>query len=75
MKKLTCHCGEIEIKIKLKEKSNDYYRCNCSICKRKGSITTIVDKKDLEIVKGAEKIKFTNSIQKLQSTFFVLFAE
>ena len=56
MKKLTCHCGEIEIEIKLKEKSNDYYRCNCSICKRKGSITTIVDKEDLEIVKGAEKI-------------------
>ena len=49
MKKLTCHCGAIEIKIKLNEKSNDYYRCNCSICKRKGSITTIVDKKDLEI--------------------------
>ena len=53
MKKLTCHCGAIEIKIKLKEKSNDYDRCNCSICKRKGSITTIVDKEDLEIVKGA----------------------
>mgnify|MGYP001157576317 FL=1 len=70
MKKLTCHCGEIEIKIKLKEKSNDYYRCNCSICKRKGSITTIVDKEDLEIVKGAEKIKCYQFNTKAAKHFF-----
>ena len=70
MKKLTCHCGAIEIKIKLKEKSNDYYRCNCSICKRKGSITTIVDKEDLEIVKGTEKIKFYQFNTKAAKHFF-----
>ena len=75
MKKLTCHCGEIEIKIKLKEKSNDYYRCNCSICKRKGSITTIVDKEDLEIVKGTEKIKFYQFNTKAAKHFFVQSAE
>ena len=70
MKKLTCHCGEIEIKIKLKGNSNDYYRCNCSICKRKGSITTIVDKEDLEIVKGAEKIKCYQFNTKAAKHFF-----
>ncbi len=58
------------IKIKLNEKSNDYYRCNCSICKRKGSITTIVDKKDLEIVKGVEKIKFYQFNTKTEKHFF-----
>ena len=58
------------IKIKLNEKSNDYYRCNCSICKRKGSITTIVDKEDLEIVKGAEKIKCYQFNTKAAKHFF-----
>ena len=58
MKKLTCHCGEVEAEINLDGDLAKVIKCNCSICKRKGSITTIVNKKDLEIVKGAEKIKY-----------------
>ena len=59
MKKLTCHCGKIKIQINISnEKNNDYYRCNCSMWKRKGTITTIVNKRDLKIIEGKDKIKF-----------------
>ena len=57
MKKLTCHCGQIEIQINLKKNIDELMRCNCSMCKRKGTMVTTVDKEDLKIVKGEDKIK------------------
>jgi|TARA_B100001094_G_C17425994_1_gene436859 hypothetical protein len=57
MKKLTCHCGEIEIQVDLKQDINELMRCNCSMCKRKGTMYTIVRKENLKIVKGETKIK------------------
>ena len=52
MRKLTCHCGQIEIEIDIKDNFEDLYRCNCSMCIRKGAITAIVNKEDLKVVKG-----------------------
>ena len=57
MKKLTCHCGEIEIHVDLKQDINELMRCNCSMCKRKGTMYTIIRKENLKIVKGETKIK------------------
>ena len=57
MKKLTCHCGEIEIQINLKGNIDQLMRCNCSMCKRKGTMVTTINKEDLKIVKGKDKIK------------------
>ena len=57
MKKLKCHCGEIEIQVDLKQDINELMRCNCSMCKRKGTMYTIVRKENLKIVKGETKIK------------------
>ena len=57
MKKLTCHCGEIEIQINLKKEINELMRCNCSMCKRKGTMVTTINKDDLKVIKGEEKIK------------------
>ena len=57
MKKLTCHCGEVEIQINLKKEINELMRCNCSMCKRKGTMVTTINKNDLKVVKGKDKIK------------------
>ena len=57
MKKLTCHCGSIEIQINLRNNIDKLMRCNCSICKRKGTMVTTINKEDLKIVKGEDKIK------------------
>ena len=57
MKKLTCHCGEVEIQINLKDNIDKLMRCNCSMCKRKGTMVTTINKEDLKIVKGKDKIK------------------
>ena len=35
MKKLICHCGEVEAEINLDGDLEKTLRCNCSICKEK----------------------------------------
>jgi hypothetical protein len=56
-KKLTCHCGDIELKVKLKDGLNTARRCNCSFCRRRGAIAATVEYPDgLEVVKGADKL-------------------
>ena len=57
MKTLTCHCGAVEIEVNLKKKIEKLMRCNCSMCKRKGTMVTTINKEDLKIVKGEDKIK------------------
>ena len=57
MKKLICHCKEIEIQINLNKNIDKLIRCKCSMCKRKGTMVTTINKKDLKIIKGEDKIK------------------
>ena len=57
MKTLTCHCGAVEIQVNLKREIEKLMRCNCSMCKRKGTMVTTINKEDLKIVKGEDKIK------------------
>ena len=52
MKKLTCHCEEVVAEVNLPEKLEKVLRCNCSICKRKGYIMTMVGGDDFKIIKG-----------------------
>ena len=52
MKKLRCHCGEVEAEINSKEKIEKILRCNCSICKRKGATMSLVKNEDFKILKG-----------------------
>ncbi len=70
MRKLTCHCGLIEIEIDIKDSFEDLYRCNCSMCIRKGAITAIVNKEDLKVVKGMNKLKCYQFKTKVAKHYF-----
>lgn len=55
--KLTCHCGDIELRVKLSEGLTSAQRCNCSFCRRRGAIAaTATYPNGVEILKGAEKL-------------------
>ena len=54
MKKLTCHCGSVEAEVNVPEKFEKVIRCNCSICKRKGYVMSMVAENDLKILKGED---------------------
>ena len=69
MKILKCHCGLIEaqINIKIIEK---ILRCNCSICKRKGTIMSMVKNEDFEITKGEDKLRLYQFHTKVAKHYF-----
>ncbi len=69
MKILNCHCGSVKAEINL-DKLTKLLRCNCSICKRKGAIMSIVKKEDFKIIKGLDKLKRYQFHSKIAKHFF-----
>ena len=74
MKILKCHCGQIEAEINIKN-IEKILRCNCSICKRKGAIMSMVKNEDFKIVKGKQKLKIYKFHSKIAQHFFALIVE
>ena len=69
MKKLKCHCGFVEAEINISD-INKILRCNCSICKRKGTIMSLVKNEDFKIIKGFDKIKLYQFHTKVAKHYF-----
>ena len=69
MKRLKCHCGEIEAEINI-ESIKKLLRCNCSICKRKGAIMSMVENKDFKLVRGIEKLNLYKFHSKIANHYF-----
>ena len=69
MKKLICHCGAIEAEINI-DSFEKKIRCNCSICKRKGAIMSMVKNDDFKIIKGKDKLKVYKFHSKVANHYF-----
>ncbi len=69
MKKLICHCGTVEAQINLPDNFK-VIRCNCSICKRKGAIMSMVKNEDYKIIKGKDKLSLYQFHSKIAKHFF-----
>ena len=70
MQTLTCHCGEIKAEINITDNLEKILRCNCSICKRKGAIMSIVKNEDFKIIKGEDKLKLYQFHSKVAKHYF-----
>ena len=70
MKKLTCHCNGVEIEVNIPEPLEKTLRCNCTLCKRKGAIMTMVKPNDFKIIKGQELLKLYQYHTKVAKHFF-----
>jgi len=57
MKKLKCHCGLVEAEINVLQELKKFLRCNCSICKRKGAVMSMVANENFKIIKGHDQLK------------------
>ncbi len=49
----TCHCGAVQLRITAAE-FGEIYRCNCSICNRKGAVMGLVMAADLTVAAGQD---------------------
>ena len=70
MKNLKCHCGAVEAEINLDGDLAKVIKCNCSICKRKGAIMSMVKNEDFKIVKGEDKLKLYQFHSKVAKHYF-----
>ena len=70
MKKLSCHCGDIKAEIKISDTIEKFLRCNCSICKRKGAIMSMVKNEDFKITKGKESLTLYQFHSKVAKHYF-----
>ena len=70
MKKLTCHCGEVEAEINIDGDLEKIIKCNCSICKRKSAIMSMVKNEDFKIIKGEDKLKLYQFHSKVAKHYF-----
>ena len=54
MLKGSCHCGAVQFEVD--GGIEEYRRCNCSICRRKGAIMVTAKKEDFRLVAGADNL-------------------
>ena len=69
MKKLKCHCGLVKAEINI-SKLDKILRCNCSICKRKGSMMSMVKNEDFKIIEGESNLKLYQFHTKVAKHYF-----
>ena len=72
MKKLKCHCGVVEVEINIPDNLEKTLKCNCSICKRKGAVMSMVKNEDFKIIKGQDKLKLYQFHTKVAKHFFCI---
>lgn len=70
MNKLTCHCNKVEIEVKIPEPLTKALRCNCTLCKRKSAVMTMVAPEDFKIVKGQDFLKLYQYHTKVAKHYF-----
>ena len=52
----SCRCGAVRFEVTLPNGFQELRRCNCSICRRRGSIAASVALDGLRVTKGADKL-------------------
>ena len=71
MKKLTCHCEKVELEVNIPDEGfKKLMRCNCSLCKKKGTIMTPIPKETLKVVKGEDVLKLYQYHTKVAKHYF-----
>ena len=50
----SCHCQGVRFEIETDEPLGPYFRCNCSLCSRKGAVMGQAPKKDIRITQGED---------------------
>jgi hypothetical protein len=54
--KATCHCGAVEFSVLLPMGLNAPCRCDCSLCRRRGTVVVDVDLPNLSVIKGTDAL-------------------
>lgn len=50
----SCHCGGIRFRIETEQPLGPWFRCNCSLCARKGAVMGAAPRESLTLTAGEE---------------------
>lgn len=53
-----CHCEKVELALSLPNGVKNPRRCNCSMCRRKGTISATINVSSISVVRGVEFLKY-----------------
>ena len=70
MKKLTCHCKQVEAEINIPDNLEKILKCNCSLCERKGAIMSMVKNENFRVIKGEDRLKLYQFHTKVAKHYF-----
>ena len=51
-----CHCGAVRLRLTLPDGLEELRRCDCSMCRMRGTIVATVDLANLEVIAGQEAL-------------------
>lgn len=54
--RLTCHCGAVELEVRLSAGLATARRCDCSYCRRRGAAAVTAPRDGVRIVRGADML-------------------
>ncbi|TRW97152.1 GFA family protein [Candidatus Methylobacter oryzae] len=55
--KASCHCGAVVLELDLPNGIENPRRCDCSICRRRGTIVASVKLSGIKIIKGTDTLR------------------
>ena len=53
---LECHCKKVKIQINTKDVLEDYTRCDCSFCIKRGAVMSVILIENLKILSGENNL-------------------
>ena len=66
----SCHCGGVQFQIETELSLGPYFRCNCSLCSRKGAVMGAAPRSSLSVTAGADLMStYTWNTQEAQHYF------
>ena len=52
----SCHCNTVKFEIQTDEPLDPYFRCNCSLCSRKGAVMGQAPRASLQVTQGQDDL-------------------
>ncbi len=68
--KAACHCGAVELELKMPNGLEDPRRCSCSMCRKRGAIASSVILENLKIIKGQDQLRLYQFNTKTAKHYF-----
>lgn len=65
-----CHCGAVQFRVRLRDGAHSARRCDCSLCRMRGTVVVSAQVGGLEFVRGEENLSLYQFNTKVRRHYF-----